>query len=62
MGTVQEVLVDGDSKNGEGMMCGYTKNLKLCHFKASDPSLVGKLVNVKITEAKSWFVIGELCE
>ena len=62
VGTVQEVLVDGDSKNGEGMMCGYTKNLKLCHFKASDPSLVGKLVNVKITEAKSWFVIGELCE
>lgn len=62
VGTVQEVLVDGDSKNGEGMMCGYTKNLKLCHFNASDPSLVGKLVNVKITEAKSWFVIGELCE
>lgn len=44
------------------MMCGYTKNLKLCHFKSDDKSLVGKLVNVKITEAKSWFVIGELCE
>lgn len=60
--TIQEVLVDGESKNGEGMMCGYTKNLKLCHFKSDDKSLVGKLVNVKITEAKSWFVIGELCE
>ena len=62
VGTIQEVLVDGESKNGEGMMCGYTKNLKLCHFKSDDKSLVGKLVNVKITEAKSWFVIGELCE
>lgn len=62
VGTIQEVLVDGESKNGEGMMCGYTKNLKLCHFKSDDNSLVGKLVNVKITEAKSWFVIGELCE
>lgn len=62
VGTIQEVLVDGESKNGEGMMCGYTKNLKLCHFKSGDKSLVGKLVNVKITEAKSWFVIGELCE
>lgn len=62
VGTIQEVLVDGESKNGEGMMCGYTKNLKLCHFKSDDKSLVAKLVNVKITEAKSWFVIGELCE
>lgn len=62
VGTIQEVLVDGESKNGEGMMCGYTKNLKLCHFKSDDKSLVGKLVNVKITEAKSWFLIGELCE
>lgn len=62
VGTIQEVLVDGESKNGEGMMCGYTKNLKLCHFKSDDKSFVGKLVNVKITEAKSWFVIGELCE
>lgn len=62
VGTIQEVLVDGESKNGEGMMCGYTKNLKLCHFKSDDKSLVGKLVNVKIIEAKSWFVIGELCE
>lgn len=62
VGTIQEVLVDSKSKNGEGMMCGYTKHLKLCHFKSDDESLIGKLVNVKITEAKSWFVIGELCE
>ncbi len=56
VGTIQEVLVDSESKNGEGMMCGYTKNLKLCHFKSDDKSFVGKLVNVKITEAKSWFI------
>ncbi len=56
------VLVDGESKNGEGMMCGYTPNLKLTHFKSSDLSLVGKIVNVKITDAKTWFMIGELCE
>ena len=62
VGTVQEVLVDGFSKNGEGMMCGYTKHQKLCHFAANDPSLIGKMVNVKITEAKTWFVIGEACE
>ncbi len=59
---VVEVLVDGPSKNGEGMMCGYTPHLKLTHFKCDDLSLVGKLVKVKVTEAKTWFMIGELCE
>ncbi|MDE7213742.1 MAG: tRNA (N6-isopentenyl adenosine(37)-C2)-methylthiotransferase MiaB, partial [Anaeroplasmataceae bacterium] len=59
---VVEVLVDGPSKNGEGMMCGYTPHLKLTHFKYNDLSLVGKIVKVKVTEAKTWFMIGELCE
>lgn len=62
IGTIQEVLVDGFSKNGEGMMCGYTPHLKLTHFNANDPSLIGKTVKVEIVEAKSWFVIGKLCE
>ena len=59
---VVEVLVDGQSKNGEGMMCGYTPHLKLTHFKSDDLSLIGKIVKVRITEAKTWFMIGELCE
>jgi tRNA-2-methylthio-N6-dimethylallyladenosine synthase len=62
VGTIQEVLVDGKSKNGEGMLCGYTGHNKLTHFKSDDLSLIGKIVKVKITEAKTWFVIGELCE
>ncbi|MBD5390945.1 tRNA (N6-isopentenyl adenosine(37)-C2)-methylthiotransferase MiaB [bacterium] len=59
---VVEVLIDGPSKNGEGMMCGYTPHLKLTHFKCNDLSLIGKIVKVKVTEAKTWFMIGELCE
>ena len=62
LGQVVEVLVDGESKNGDGMMCGYSPNLKLTHFKSSDLSLIGKTVKVKITEAKTWFMICELCE
>lgn len=62
LNTVVEVLVDGKSKNGEGMMCGYTPHLKLTHFKSDDMSLVGKIVKVRVTEAKTWFMIGELCE
>ena len=56
------VLVDGESKNGDGMMCGYSPNLKLTHFKSDDKSLIGKVVRVKIKEAKTWFMIGDLCE
>ena len=56
------VLVDGESKNGDGMMCGYSEHNKLTHFKSNDLSLIGKIVKVRITEAKTWFMIGELCE
>ena len=60
--TIQEVLVDGFSKSGDGMMCGYTPNLKLTHFPANDESLIGQIVKVRITKANTWFVIGERVE
>ena len=62
VGKVVEVLVDGPSKHGDDMMCGYSSHLKLTHFKSSDMSLIGKTVKVKVTEPKTWFMIGELCE
>ncbi len=57
-----KVLVDGHSKNGEDMMCGYTEHNKLCHFKSNDDSLIGQIIDVKVTEAKTWFIIGEKVE
>lgn len=57
---VVNVLVDGESKNGGGMLVGYTEHNKVCHFRSDDLSLVGKIVKVKVTEAKTWFMIGEL--
>lgn len=62
VGQTVEVLVDGFSKNGENMMCGYSKHMKLTHFEADDINLIGKIVKVKVKEAKSWFMIGDLCE
>ena len=62
IGKTVKVLVDGESKSGDGMLCGYSEHNKLTHFKSDDLSLVGKIVNVKVTEAKNWFMIGELCE
>lgn len=62
LGKVEEILVDGVSKNNPDYLCGYSKHLKLVNFKSSDHSLIGKLVNVKITEAKTWFQMGELVD
>lgn len=62
VGEIVEVLVDGESKTGEDMMCGYTKHNKLCHFKSTNKDIVGTYVNVRVTEAKTWFIIGEICE
>ena len=61
-GQVVKVLVDGISKNNPDNLCGYSEHLKLVHFPSKDMSLVGKIVNVKITEGKTWFALGELVE
>ncbi len=62
IGRTIKVLVDSESKSGDGMLCGYSENNKLTHFKSDDTSLIGKIVNVKITGAKTWFIFGELSE
>lgn len=52
------VLVDGVSKSDENILAGYSEHNKLVNFKG-DQSMIGKIVDVKITEAKTWFLIGE---
>lgn len=56
-----KVLVDGVSKNNEDILAGYTEHNKLVNFPG-DKSLIGKIVNVKVKEAKTWFLLGELSE
>ncbi len=60
LGKVEEVLVEGESVK-ENQLYGYTKTNKLVNFNG-DLSLIGKLVNVKITDAKSFSLDGELVE
>ncbi len=55
---IVSVLVDGVSKNDDTVLAGYTEHQKLVNFKG-DASLIGQLVKVKITEAKTWFLMGE---
>ena len=57
-GQVVEVLVDGESKNNSEILAGYTAHNKLVNFQG-ETTLIGQLVKVKITEAKTWFLLGE---
>ncbi len=57
-GKIVKVLVDGFSKNNDAILAGYTENNKLVNF-SGDSSLIGTIVNVKITTAKTWFMLGE---
>ena len=59
VGKTYSVLVDGESKTDSNMLSGYTECNKLVHFKG-DSSLVGKIVNVKITESHTYSLIGEI--
>ena len=53
---VVPVLVEGPSDK-EGKLMGYTDNMKLVNV-AADESYIGKIINVKITEVKTWSLEG----
>ena len=59
VGNTYKVLVDGESKTDKNMLSGYTESNKLVHFKGSS-DLIGKIVNVKITESHTYSLLGEL--
>ncbi|MCZ0702632.1 tRNA-2-methylthio-N6-dimethylallyladenosine synthase [Natronobacillus azotifigens] len=60
-GTIVNVLVEGESKKDPEVLSGYTERNKLVNFRAPK-SFIGKIVPVKITNAKTWSLDGELVE
>ncbi len=56
---VVEVLVIGKSTKDDDKVYGYTQTMKLVNIDASEDT-IGKLVNVKITDAKSFSLDGIL--
>ena len=56
---VVKVLVLGQSEKGNDKLMGYTENMKLVNF-IGDKSLIGEIVDVKITDAKSFSMDGIL--
>ena len=58
VGKVLPVLVEECSKQDAGILTGRTEQNTLVHF-AGDATLIGQIVPVKITENKTFYVIGE---
>lgn len=56
LNTTQELLVEGKSETG---LIGRTRTNRQVHFEGSE-DLIGKLVSVKITEAGTWSLQGQL--
>ena len=54
-----KVLVDGPSRKNKEMLSGRTSTHKIVLFKG-DKELIGKFVNIKINETKTWTLYGEL--
>lgn len=58
-GQTVEVLVEGESRTNPDVLAARTRTNKLVHF-TGDRSLVGQIVQVRITEPQSWLLKGEL--
>jgi len=54
-----EVLVEGKSTKGNNMLEGRMENNEIVNFKG-DKKLIGSIVPVTITEARSFYLMGEL--
>lgn len=54
-----KVLVDGYSKHDKNVLMGYTEHNKVVNFKG-DSKYIGKIVDVLITEYKTWFLLGKI--
>lgn len=58
-GTTQEVLVESLNDHDASLVTGRMSNNLLVHFPGN-AELIGKIVSVKLTEAKGFYYMGEL--
>ena len=61
LGRTMRVLVEGDSKRGDGWLFGKSNEAIIVEFMG-DRSLIGTFVSVQITESKNWAVSGRLLD
>lgn len=58
LGKTEKVLIIGPSEKGENKVCGYTETMKLVNVSGAMDD-IGKIIDVTITEAKSFSLDGE---
>ncbi len=54
------VLLEDKTERDKNVLYGYTETMKRVNVKG-DQSYIGKIVNVKITNVKTWSLDGEIC-
>lgn len=59
VGKTEKVLVEGKSKTNPDTLAGRTEGGKIVNFYG-DESVIGTFVNLKITESRTWSLVGEL--
>ncbi len=59
IGTIQNILVEGFSKNNEEMLTGRTDSNKVVIFKGEE-NLIGNMIPVKIVSEHMWYLRGEI--
>ena len=62
LGTLSRVLVEGHSKRDDDVMVGHSEKNQTVHFSlpegASPEDLVGSIVDVRVEEARTWYLRG----
>ena len=61
LGKVVRVLIEGVSEKDDDHLMGYTDTMKLVNVKAPK-EYIGKIIDVKITDVKTWSMDGEISE
>lgn len=59
VGQIEEILIEGRGKE-ENVLVGRTRTNKIVSFPSSNEELVGQFAHVRITEAQTWSLKGEL--
>ena len=61
IGTIQKVLVEGESKNNIELLTGRTDSNKVVIFEGNK-SCIGQMINLKIVSEHMWYLKGEVVE
>ncbi|MBR6503791.1 MAG: tRNA (N6-isopentenyl adenosine(37)-C2)-methylthiotransferase MiaB [Firmicutes bacterium] len=60
-GRIEKVLVEGPSRKNKKTLTGRTESMKIVNFEGT-PEMIGRIVKIKITEAKTYSLVGEVTE